>query len=61
MMRRLVTFCTLTTFGAAISGLSAPNGAATDFGAKYTSLKPEQKMRVEVAAGGHVLLRAEAS
>jgi hypothetical protein len=59
MMRRLVTFSILTAFGGPLSGPSAPTGPAADFGAKY-SFGPEQKMRIEEAAGGQVLLRTEA-
>jgi hypothetical protein len=35
------------TFGGVTFGQSSPNGAASDFGAKYASLKPEQKALVD--------------
>ena len=47
-MRQLVTVaCAVVTFGSVTFGQSQPNGAASDFGAKYASLKPEQKALVD--------------
>ena len=37
----------LVTFGGAMSGQNTSKGAASDFGAKYASLKPEQKALVD--------------
>jgi len=38
-MRQLVTVaCAVVTFGGVTFGQSSPNGAASDFGAKYASL-----------------------
>jgi hypothetical protein len=39
--------CVLLTFGAALFAQSTPTEAASDFGAKYASLKPEQKALVD--------------
>lgn len=47
MMPRLVTVCVLMTFGGAMSGQSASNGTVNDFGAKYATLKPEQKALID--------------
>ena len=47
MMRQVVTVCALVTYGGAIFGQSVPQGAASDFGAKYASLKPQQKALVD--------------
>jgi hypothetical protein len=48
MMRQLATVTiALVTFGGAMFGQSTPNGAASDFGAKYASMRPEQKALVD--------------
>jgi hypothetical protein len=48
MMRQVVTVaCALATLGGAMPGQSTSKSAPSDFGAKYRSLKPEQKALVD--------------
>jgi hypothetical protein len=48
MMRQVVTVaCALLAAGGAMFGQTATNDAVSDFGAKYASLKPEQKALVD--------------
>ena len=47
MLQLVTVACAVVTFGGVTFGQSPPNGAASNFGAKYASLKPEQKALVD--------------